>query len=329
MTRTAAVGYARRGIRVDSVGPGFIETPLLAAASPEIVAESRPHPHGRLGRAEEVAELVAFLASDGASNTARTRRRWLHAGLSPRSGRGAGRRWPRRARAGRGRARPAAPAPRPPSSTAWTRPRSVQPQAAVASSHGTRRPPTSRRTRSPSASTTVRVRSVHATMPDRHEVDQPQVRGAERDGESRKRDRANRTTSGETRKTARGFRRSSRLMVSRTHGSRARGRRDSSRRPSTRRDHGVPASDGGRRPAPFRRRASRGPHRAPLHWFDAAPARPVNLPVMSVSRCTRTSQARRRLRTPTRRRATLVPPHPAAGGFFLPGPPPARARPTP
>jgi NAD(P)-dependent dehydrogenase (short-subunit alcohol dehydrogenase family) len=70
MTRTAAVEYARQGIRVNAVGPGFIETPLLAAASPEIVAGvAGLHPLGRLGRSEEVAELVAFLASDRASNT--------------------------------------------------------------------------------------------------------------------------------------------------------------------------------------------------------------------------------------------------------------------
>jgi NAD(P)-dependent dehydrogenase (short-subunit alcohol dehydrogenase family) len=70
MTKTAAIEYAAQGIRVNSVGPGFIETPLLAAASPEIVAGvAGLHPVGRLGRAEEVAELVAFLASDRASNT--------------------------------------------------------------------------------------------------------------------------------------------------------------------------------------------------------------------------------------------------------------------
>ena len=69
MTKTAALEYAPHGIRVNSVGPGFIETPLLAAASPEIVAGvAGLHPLGRLGRAEEVAELVAFLASDRASN---------------------------------------------------------------------------------------------------------------------------------------------------------------------------------------------------------------------------------------------------------------------
>lgn len=70
MTKTAAIEYAARGIRINSVGPGFIQTPLLEAASPEILAGvAGLHPLGRLGRAEEVAELVAFLASDRASNT--------------------------------------------------------------------------------------------------------------------------------------------------------------------------------------------------------------------------------------------------------------------
>lgn len=70
MTKTAAIEYARQGIRINSVGPGFIDTPLLAAADPEVIAGvGALHPLGRLGRADEVAELVAFLASDKASNT--------------------------------------------------------------------------------------------------------------------------------------------------------------------------------------------------------------------------------------------------------------------
>jgi NAD(P)-dependent dehydrogenase (short-subunit alcohol dehydrogenase family) len=68
LTRTAAIEYATQGIRVNAVGPGFIETPLLAAASQEIVAGvAALHPVGRLCRPEEVAALVAFLASDEAS----------------------------------------------------------------------------------------------------------------------------------------------------------------------------------------------------------------------------------------------------------------------
>jgi NAD(P)-dependent dehydrogenase (short-subunit alcohol dehydrogenase family) len=68
LTRTAAIEYAKQGIRVNAVGPGFIETPLLASASQEIVAGvAGLHPVGRLGQPEEVAALVAFLASDQAS----------------------------------------------------------------------------------------------------------------------------------------------------------------------------------------------------------------------------------------------------------------------
>jgi NAD(P)-dependent dehydrogenase (short-subunit alcohol dehydrogenase family) len=68
LTRTAAIEYATQGIRVNAVGPGFIETPLLASASQEIVAGvAGLHPVGRLGQPQEVASLVAFLASDEAS----------------------------------------------------------------------------------------------------------------------------------------------------------------------------------------------------------------------------------------------------------------------
>ncbi|MER7779200.1 SDR family NAD(P)-dependent oxidoreductase [Streptomyces sp. NPDC096191] len=68
LTRTAGAEYAAKGIRVNAVGPGFIDTPLLKsmdeAAYEGLVAL---HPAGRLGRSEEVAELIAFLLSDRAS----------------------------------------------------------------------------------------------------------------------------------------------------------------------------------------------------------------------------------------------------------------------
>jgi len=70
LTKTAALEYAGQGIRVNSVGPGFIDTPLLSNLPPEALsALVQAHPLGRLGRPEEIAELVAFLASDRASNT--------------------------------------------------------------------------------------------------------------------------------------------------------------------------------------------------------------------------------------------------------------------
>jgi len=68
LTQTAAVEYASRGIRVNVVGPAYIDTPLLGAL-PQEAKEMLigMHPIGRLGRAEEVAELVAWLSSDKAS----------------------------------------------------------------------------------------------------------------------------------------------------------------------------------------------------------------------------------------------------------------------
>lgn len=68
MTKSAAAEYARQGLRINSVGPAYIDTPLLDALDPATRAwlVSR-HPVDRLGRAEEVAELTAFLLSERAS----------------------------------------------------------------------------------------------------------------------------------------------------------------------------------------------------------------------------------------------------------------------
>jgi NAD(P)-dependent dehydrogenase (short-subunit alcohol dehydrogenase family) len=69
LTKTAAIEYATQGIRVNSVGPGFIRTPLLDENLDEetMTAIAGMHPVQRLGTADEVAELVTFLASDAAS----------------------------------------------------------------------------------------------------------------------------------------------------------------------------------------------------------------------------------------------------------------------
>lgn len=68
LTQTAAMEYSAKNIRVNSVGPGFIETPLLDALDDEMKSQLVAlHPIGRLGRSEEVAELIFWLGSDKAS----------------------------------------------------------------------------------------------------------------------------------------------------------------------------------------------------------------------------------------------------------------------
>ncbi len=68
LTKTAALEYSAQGIRINAVGPAFINTPLLDNLSPELKqALVSQHPIGRLGEANEVAELVVWLSSDKAS----------------------------------------------------------------------------------------------------------------------------------------------------------------------------------------------------------------------------------------------------------------------
>lgn len=74
LTRVTATEYARRGVRVNAVAPGAIDTPLLTVpvrALPEgdaiLAGIADDHPIGRLGQPAEIAEVVCFLASPRAS----------------------------------------------------------------------------------------------------------------------------------------------------------------------------------------------------------------------------------------------------------------------
>ncbi|MDH4037939.1 MAG: SDR family oxidoreductase [Candidatus Krumholzibacteria bacterium] len=72
LTKTAAIEYAPRGIRVNAVCPGFIETPLLEHAgiskgTETYTAIAGLHPMKRMGTPEEVAAMVVWLCSDAAS----------------------------------------------------------------------------------------------------------------------------------------------------------------------------------------------------------------------------------------------------------------------
>ena len=69
LTKTAALEYADKQIRINAVGPGYINTPLLSNTLDEATIKSLAglHPIGRLGTAEEVAELVLWLSSSKSS----------------------------------------------------------------------------------------------------------------------------------------------------------------------------------------------------------------------------------------------------------------------
>ena len=69
LTKVAAMEYAKHGIRVNAVGPGFIDTPLLSKGLDDTTLKSiaSMHPIGRLGRPEEVSALTCFLLSEAAS----------------------------------------------------------------------------------------------------------------------------------------------------------------------------------------------------------------------------------------------------------------------
>jgi NAD(P)-dependent dehydrogenase (short-subunit alcohol dehydrogenase family) len=69
LTKNAAREYAKQGILISSIGPSFIATPLVAGGLGKAAQTvlSGLHALGRMGKAQEVANLVVFLCSDQAS----------------------------------------------------------------------------------------------------------------------------------------------------------------------------------------------------------------------------------------------------------------------
>lgn len=70
LTKNAAVEYASSGVRINSIGPAFIRTPMISRLEEDVDTLNMLvslHPIGRLGIPEEVAELVIWLSSERAS----------------------------------------------------------------------------------------------------------------------------------------------------------------------------------------------------------------------------------------------------------------------
>ena len=68
LTKTAAKELGSRGITVNAIAPGFVETDMTASLPEKVQEEAKKRISlGRFGKAEEIAEIAAFLASDGAS----------------------------------------------------------------------------------------------------------------------------------------------------------------------------------------------------------------------------------------------------------------------
>ncbi len=65
LTKSAALGWAKEGVRVNSVHPGFVDTPIIGDTDREMLANLTPM--GRMAQPEELAAVICFLASDDAS----------------------------------------------------------------------------------------------------------------------------------------------------------------------------------------------------------------------------------------------------------------------
>jgi len=69
-TKTAALEYAKKGIRVNAVAPGAIYTEMIERFAPDKGTQdylASMHPIGRIGKSQEVGDAVVWLSSDEAS----------------------------------------------------------------------------------------------------------------------------------------------------------------------------------------------------------------------------------------------------------------------
>lgn len=70
MTAQFAISYAQRGVRVNAVAPGYIDTPMTSMIKEDMQIQheyEQLHPMARLGQPDEIATAVVFLSSDAAS----------------------------------------------------------------------------------------------------------------------------------------------------------------------------------------------------------------------------------------------------------------------
>lgn len=65
LTKSTALAWAKEGVRVNSIHPGFVDTPILGETDRKMLADITPM--GRIARPEELAAGILFLASDDAS----------------------------------------------------------------------------------------------------------------------------------------------------------------------------------------------------------------------------------------------------------------------
>jgi NAD(P)-dependent dehydrogenase (short-subunit alcohol dehydrogenase family) len=68
LTKSAAIGYAKSGIRINAVAPGLVKTPMIASQPKEFIEKLKSmHPIGRIAEPNKIDNAVVWLLSDKAS----------------------------------------------------------------------------------------------------------------------------------------------------------------------------------------------------------------------------------------------------------------------